>query len=326
MPRNDEVICPVCREDYDDPRILHCGHSVCKNCILDLLGATSQERRSQASGSSQRRWSAQDEASLECPECGTMYVTVEGIESFPRNRYHLAVRRRRTPTPQNKSSKKRFKKCRLHDRDISLFCQKKDCNKPICQLCHTEEHIEGHRKGDVVDIEHEEKEKTKALLEMLDSTEEKLQMRKEKFLAAKDDVDAENRKCLQTLDKIKMEMVRAFVGRMNRLKKKAEGQISTVNCQFDGELSTIEERLSKLDDLREGTETGPLTYSDLMDRLNIVQDIEKEITRVWSGPKSHRYTEFETDITVKEMKALCGSLSEKENNFFLPDGKSGIQH
>ena len=85
----DNIICPICHNDYEDPRILPCGHAVCHDCLQGLLD--------------------KDEPSWECPECSTMYIAVDGAKSFPKSKYLLGVMKRGTPTPQNKV---RIEKCK----------------------------------------------------------------------------------------------------------------------------------------------------------------------------------------------------------------------
>ena len=36
--KNSEFECPVCHEDYTEPKILPCAHLVCRNCIIAWLG------------------------------------------------------------------------------------------------------------------------------------------------------------------------------------------------------------------------------------------------------------------------------------------------
>lgn len=34
---NDQCECPVCQEDYKDPKLLRCGHTICRQCVLSWL-------------------------------------------------------------------------------------------------------------------------------------------------------------------------------------------------------------------------------------------------------------------------------------------------
>ena len=43
--RDRMLQCPICMDEYKDPRILTCHHTVCLNCLLDYVHASSSSGR-----------------------------------------------------------------------------------------------------------------------------------------------------------------------------------------------------------------------------------------------------------------------------------------
>ena len=296
----DDVTCPICRKDYENPRILPCGHTVCEDCLRGLL--------------------EKDETSWVCPECTTEYMAVDGVRSFPKNKYMLAIIKRRTPTPQ-KPSGPGFKKCKFHrDRFVSLYCRNERCKASICQLCHINE----HKHHDVIDIKEEKKEKSKVLHAKLESVEEKLELRKNKILAAETEVAEKNQRCLKMLKDTKKKMVNAVKNHMDELAKDANIQISKINKKMNDDLSLIEEKLTELENLKESARSKSITYHDLEDKLEEVHKIETEINEDLSGHRSYHNTNFETENTDEDIKEICGRLVRDVNHIFLQNGEYSV--
>lgn len=36
----DELTCPICYSIFEDPRVLPCSHTFCRNCLEDILQAS----------------------------------------------------------------------------------------------------------------------------------------------------------------------------------------------------------------------------------------------------------------------------------------------
>ena len=129
---NDCTTCYVCLEDFEEngghvPRILPCHHSVCEKCLSQL-----------AEGNH-----------LNCPECRARHYFNGEIKTFPQNKYILSCVREMAMLKTRQEGAMRFEICREHARDLSLYCQERQCHKVICQLCL----LKQHRMHDVVDIE-----------------------------------------------------------------------------------------------------------------------------------------------------------------------------
>ena len=72
------MLCPNCQNDFNTdnhlPRIfIFCGHTFCHSCIEQQLAKS------------------EDNKSIACPECQTVNVAADGINSFPKNLVLLSV-------------------------------------------------------------------------------------------------------------------------------------------------------------------------------------------------------------------------------------------
>ena len=125
----DEITCcPVCFELYGEnedrlPRILPCHNTLCEKCIKELLRAGN---------------------SLRCPfNDNENHRAPKQEKSFPQNKYILGH-----------LGGSKFETCKIHIREMSLFCKEVLCDKPICSLCLLEE----HKTHEIVDVIEEQKE------------------------------------------------------------------------------------------------------------------------------------------------------------------------
>ena len=78
----EDLTCAVCRELFNDPKVLRCGHSFCLDCVLLWLQ------------------SQPNTGSLPCPECRAE-TEVTNLESLPTN----IVVKRAVASLQNAASK-----------------------------------------------------------------------------------------------------------------------------------------------------------------------------------------------------------------------------
>ena len=138
MARNRDSLeymlsCQVCFEDFEEdgahvPRILPCSHTLCESCINQLI----QNKK------------------LECPECRTTHPAgnQRNGKRFPQNNDRLVlVRCRKEESDGNE-------KCKEHGKELTVYCLKQSCRKPICISCLKTDH-KGH---DWTEIEEYQKE------------------------------------------------------------------------------------------------------------------------------------------------------------------------
>ena len=164
------LTCQVCLEDFEEtgdhvPRLMPCTHTLCERCLKQLIKPTNQGDK------------------IDCPECRTTHAVVDGVKTFPQNKYILTNIRRKHQTGNDFDSDKsedKIAKCPEHGKDIILYCKRLDCQKPICQVCITKY----HRGHDVVDIDEVKKEMKEILLSKIKLGKEDLQRKRNKISAA----------------------------------------------------------------------------------------------------------------------------------------------
>ncbi|CAG2250881.1 unnamed protein product [Mytilus edulis] len=122
--------CPICMDEYNDPRILPCHHSVCFQCLQDFV------RHSSSSGRLFR-----------CPQCRSdICVPRGGIKDFPPNFYVNCIQ-------DELGSKPYFSTCNVCERDwlVSQYrCV--DCDIDICKFCIHEHKLFKHDPSKTLNI------------------------------------------------------------------------------------------------------------------------------------------------------------------------------
>ncbi|KAL7881262.1 hypothetical protein AOLI_G00081100 [Acnodon oligacanthus] len=104
----EDLSCPVCCEIFKDPAILHCSHSVCKDCL-------------------QQFW--ETKGSRECPVCRRR----SSMDEPPRN---LALKNLCESFLQERSQRSSAASeniCSFHNEKLRLFCL--DDLQPVCLVC-----------------------------------------------------------------------------------------------------------------------------------------------------------------------------------------------
>lgn len=119
------LVCPICMDEYKDPRILSCHHSVCMQCLIDYVTASSSTGRM-----------------FRCPQCrADVCVPRGGIRDFPPNFYVNCIQ-------DELGSKPYFGVCDVCERDwlVSQYrCV--DCDLDICKFCIHEHRLFRHNAG-----------------------------------------------------------------------------------------------------------------------------------------------------------------------------------
>ena len=107
------LICPICMDEYKDPRLLPCHHTVCLECIRNYLHASSVTGRM-----------------FRCPQCRyDVCVPRGGIKEFPLNFYIISLQ-------DELGTRSYHDCCDICKRDwmVSQFrCV--DCDMVICKFC-----------------------------------------------------------------------------------------------------------------------------------------------------------------------------------------------
>ncbi|KAK3723368.1 hypothetical protein QZH41_015945 [Actinostola sp. cb2023] len=114
----DQVTCPICLEQYQDPRILTCLHTYCRRCLEGML-ATKEGRR----------------VSMKCPECQEM-LKIEDVASL---RVNIWVNRIISHLELFKAEKKQGDQpelmCNNCDSKEAAKAKCFDCGKFMCNAC-----------------------------------------------------------------------------------------------------------------------------------------------------------------------------------------------
>lgn len=122
--------CPICMDEYSDPRILPCHHSVCFQCLQDFVKHSSSSGRL-----------------FRCPQCRSdICVPRGGIKDFPPNFYVNCIQ-------DEIGCKPYFSTCNVCERDwlVSQYrCV--DCDIDICKFCIHEHKLFKHDPGRTVNI------------------------------------------------------------------------------------------------------------------------------------------------------------------------------
>lgn len=114
-------ICEICKSDYDfkvrQPRIIKCGHTMCKTCIECLLQHSTSKNY------------------IQCPlKCEL--VRVESVEDTKPNYAIIDLIKQ---APQWQSSPHLIDRfCLTHAQDKDYYCL--PCEMPICKFCYQEKH------------------------------------------------------------------------------------------------------------------------------------------------------------------------------------------
>ncbi|WAQ94165.1 TRI56-like protein [Mya arenaria] len=132
--RDRMLQCPICMDEYRDPRILPCHHSICLSCLLDYVHASSSAGRL-----------------FRCPQCrADVCVPRGGVKDFPPNFYINCIQ-------DEIGSRPYFGICEVCTRDW-LISQYRciDCDLDICKFCVHEhklfKHLNG-RQSNIIKIE-----------------------------------------------------------------------------------------------------------------------------------------------------------------------------
>ena len=115
--RNDiaeMLTCPVCQDEFDDPRILPCGHCYCRRCIGQLSNTAGPDP-------------------FPCPEC-------RKVTALPFNDTSLLPRALLAVRMKEKLQRQGETVCTKHDEKMNLYCIV--CKLKVCIKCAFSDHSE----------------------------------------------------------------------------------------------------------------------------------------------------------------------------------------
>uniref|UniRef100_F7FL45 Tripartite motif-containing protein 59 n=1 Tax=Monodelphis domestica TaxID=13616 RepID=F7FL45_MONDO len=151
----EELTCSICYSIFEDPRVLPCSHTFCRNCLENVL---------QASGNFYVRRALR--IPLTCPNCRrTVEIPPPGIESLPIN---FALRAIIEKYEQEEHSD--VITCPEHSsQPLNIYCLQD--RQPVCGHCLTVGQHQGHPIEDLHSAYMKEKEEPPKLFEQLIDTD-----------------------------------------------------------------------------------------------------------------------------------------------------------
>lgn len=150
----DELTCPICYSIFEDPRVLPCSHTFCRNCLENVL---------QASGNFYI-WRPL-RIPLKCPNCrSSIEIAPTGIESLPVNFALRAIIEK-----YQQEDHPHIVTCPEHYRQpLNVYCLLD--KKLVCGHCLTIGQHHGHPIDDLQSAYLKEKDTPQKLLEQLTDT------------------------------------------------------------------------------------------------------------------------------------------------------------
>ena len=274
---DDTTNCQVCFETFKEtgehvPRILQCFHTVCEKCIKQLM----------------------KENTLECPECRTKHPAVNGILSFPQNKYVISNIKRNA----------QFESCEIHNRVMTLFCKETKCKTPICSICL----LNDHKNHDMTDYQQWYVENRGILLANLKSLESNLQSKREDFMTKKEILCTETEACLGKIREHKEEYLKTI----ENLIEEATKQMKRMQENIDEGITVVDTRKILVKNIEDSIST--CTYKDLTNGYQTVSEIEESVTQELSQLMVHKYPTY----TARPLADVCGKISMVDiNSSFL---------
>lgn len=124
---HDELMCPICFGEYQDPVMIQCHHSFCRKCITTWIEHNSQS----------------EQGTFNCPCCKMENArNVELMKSFYVEQIRDIIKK------NDEKSVSKFTKCYDHSEDLKFYCQ--DCLQPVCRDCKI---LSRHMNHDIEDID-----------------------------------------------------------------------------------------------------------------------------------------------------------------------------
>ncbi|KAM4583355.1 nuclear factor 7, brain-like [Fundulus diaphanus] len=142
----EDLCCPVCQDVFQDPVLLSCSHSFCKECLKNW-------------------WS--EKPAQECPVCKRR----SSREHPPCN---LVLKNLCETFLQQRDQRASEDLCSLHSEKLKLFCL--DHQQPVCLVCRDSEKHTKHRFRPIDEAAQQHK---KNLQETLEPLKKNLELRKE---------------------------------------------------------------------------------------------------------------------------------------------------
>ncbi|XP_029795829.1 tripartite motif-containing protein 59 [Suricata suricatta] len=321
----DELTCPICYSIFEDPRVLPCSHTFCRNCLENIL---------QASGNFYI-WRPL-RIPLKCPNCRSIIeIAPPGIESLPVNFALRAIIEK-----YQQEDHPDIVTCPEHYRQpLNVYCLLD--KKLVCGHCLTIGQHHGHPIDDLQSAYLKEKDAPQKLLEQLTDTHwtdltrliEKLEEQKshsekmvqsdkevvlQYFKELSDALEQKKKSFLAALGSVNNLINQEYTPQIERMKDMREQQLElmtlTTSLQEESPLKFLEE----VDDIRQHVQIlkqRPLPEVHPVEISPRVSQILEDWSRTEIG-QIKKLLIPEMKISSKRMPCSWPDKDEKEVEFF----------
>ena len=185
-----------------------------------------------------------------CPQCRKKHHAVNGIQSFPQNKYIISLLRKTA----NSRKEEKFDTCEDHNREMSLYCNGLECQMAVCSLCMIKE----HKDHEIKDLQEINKEKRETIVNGVTSLKSDLEVKKESFIITKQELDNMTDACITKIRQKKEEYMRIF----DELMHGAIEHSREVKKKIEKGIGNIDDNMLLLDNVMENIRHA--TYSGLV--------------------------------------------------------------
>ena len=139
---DESLQCPICLEDYEDPRFIACHHICCCRCLNKLIDTFKRQLPA-----NQINRTTKEQLKMPCPVCRQEFEIPQGGAMQLRQNFYISQ------IQDLKSRKSSYQRCQFHIQEkLSLLCLV--CEEPICRDCK----VIGHEGHDTVRISQTDRE------------------------------------------------------------------------------------------------------------------------------------------------------------------------
>ncbi|XP_062574520.1 uncharacterized protein LOC134236373 [Saccostrea cucullata] len=275
--------CLICRELYDDierpPKLLHCHHSLCLQCILLIFQKEAEYRKSLTPAYSELPTAV----TIICPTCRTNFIiTQDGIRELPTDHRVIQLIDFISHTERYTTD---F--CPQHRfQPINFFCEL--CSTYICRDCTIVDHQEalGHT---VVDFESAIKKYIPVLDKAIKEMDSEKEAIKKKQKAVEDTIENLDKEENRVSDEIK----ESFAKLRKILEEREQEVLQMAKREVGNEKNKLKEKLSEMEKRTE----------ELDQNINDIQQTKEEgkLENLYKSYRTYSGYRSEPVIKVKEV-------------------------
>nr|XP_020511648.1 E3 ubiquitin-protein ligase TRIM21-like [Labrus bergylta] len=353
----DQFLCSICLDVFNDPVTTSCGHNFCKNCLTEHWNTSDQyncplckkvfntrpelhvntfisemvgqfrDKAQQEASSSRSELQESKPGEVLCDGCtGTKLKALKScldcLVSYCETHLepHLTAPRLKRHQLIDPVENLEDRMCTKHDKPLELFC--KTDQTCVCMLCSVLDH-QTHKFVPLKE-EYEEKkaklEETEAeIQQMIQKRQLKIQEIKHSVDLSKDDADREMAEGVRVFTALKESVERGQVELIDTIRKKQK----TTEKQAEAFIKELEQEICEL--MKRSTDVRQLSRSE--DHLHLIQRVQS----VNSAPPTKDWTEVNVckplhEETVRKAVAQVEeTLSEEMKKLVVPAELKRVQ-